>query len=133
MVADVLMARQGFAGMAVAAAYGGPLFSTVTSRNCGPSHFFCADLLLGLGISLTIMTAKQYPTPYIVEVDHVFFITAGFLFWNLWTSLVIITIRRFKLQWPFGIFLIVNYAAFSVILVLAELDIIWPDKPNKKP
>jgi sodium/potassium/calcium exchanger 6 len=61
MVADVVMSRAGYPGMAIAATYGGPLF----------------NLLIGLGVAMTITTIKTLPNPFLVEIDNLFFVTGS--------------------------------------------------------
>lgn len=85
------------------------------------------DLLVSLGVSLTILTAETIPKPFDVKTDHLFLMTGGFLFFALWTSLIIISIRRWRLKWPIGVYLILLYIAFMVLTVLIKFGIVWPE------
>lgn len=111
MVANVVMARAGYPGMALAACFGGPLF----------------NLLISMGVSFTYLTAKSFPTPFLVNTDHLYLLTGGFLFFALWTSLIIVALRRWRLHWIFGGYLFALYIAFMVLTVLVKLDIVWPN------
>jgi solute carrier family 24 (sodium/potassium/calcium exchanger), member 6 len=111
LVANVVQAKNGNPGMSIAACYGGPLF----------------NLLVSLGVSLTILTAKTIPNPFLVKTDHLFLLTGGFLFFVLWTSLIFISVRCWRLKWPLGVYLIILYIAFMVLTVLIKFGIVWPE------
>lgn len=114
LVSDIVVTKKGNPRMALGATYGGPLF----------------NLLVGLGLALTIKNIKTFPTPFAVAPTHLIYATAAFLFFALYTSMVFGFVRKYKLSWWFGIFLMVVYVVFTVIILLIELKIFWPDSPN---
>lgn len=114
LVSNILVTRKGHPRMALGACYGGPLF----------------NLLVGLGLALTFKNIQNFPTAFAVAPDHLIFATAGFLFFALYVSLVLGFVRKYKLSWWFGIFLFVVYIAFTIVIILIEIGVMWPENPN---
>eukprot|EP01091_Cochliopodium_minus_P011016 TRINITY_DN3052_c0_g1_i2.p1 TRINITY_DN3052_c0_g1~~TRINITY_DN3052_c0_g1_i2.p1 ORF type:complete len:576 (+),score=103.95 TRINITY_DN3052_c0_g1_i2:1-1728(+) len=54
LISDVVMAKEGFPKMAIAATYGGPLF----------------NLVFGSGVSLLYVTVARYPAPYLASMNN---------------------------------------------------------------
>jgi sodium/potassium/calcium exchanger 6 len=107
LVSNVLVSKQGFTDMAIGACFGAPTFS----------------LLLGLGISVSYVNVKAFPTPYKLAVtDDVW---TGFMFLgiSLLSSIIFMSINNFKTSYRYGIYLLVVYAAFNVISILNELGV----------
>jgi len=95
--------------MAVAATYASPLF----------------NMLIGFGAALAIATGKAFPNSYVVPVSNLFILTGAFLMFATWTSLIIISARRFVMHWAIGVYLLVLYAAYTILIILVEKGIIW--------
>lgn len=110
LVSNIAVTRQGNPRMALSATYGGPLF----------------NLLVGLGCAMLIKNIQLYPRSFNVNPDHHVFTTTGFLFFALYITIVIAFFGRFKLKRYLGIGMIALYVAFSVIILLIELKIVWP-------
>lgn len=115
LISDIVVTKKGNPRMALGATYGGPLF----------------NLLVGLGCALTIKNIKTFPDSFPVAPNHLIYATAAFLFFALYVSMVVGLVRKFKLSWWFGIFLMVVYVAFTVVILLIELEIFWPEDPHE--
>lgn len=99
--------------MAMSAVYASPLF----------------NMLVGFGAALVIATVRAFPNPYVVPVSHLFLLTGGFLLWATWTSLIIISLRRWVMHWGIGVYLLTIYLAYTILVVLVEKGIVWtPDE-----
>jgi len=106
MVADILLAKQGFPKMAVAATYATPAFNTI----------------FGLGMSLTYQTASDFPISYEVVVERrTFAVVAGFLLFTLVSSLIVIAANKFVVTKQFGIYLIALYSVFVMAIALNQM------------
>ena len=101
------VARQGLGEMAIAGCYGGPVF----------------NILIGLGFALAIGAFKVYPAPYAVGLDRSCTLSLIFLYIAICSTLVIVTIKGFKIERTFGIFLISLYIVYTLcqsVLVLTS-------------
>ncbi|KAK3084637.1 hypothetical protein FSP39_016661 [Pinctada imbricata] len=107
LIADTVMARQGYPRMGISACFGGPLF----------------NLLLGIGIPFTIGTIKQGQS-YKLSITFEEYVLAGFLALSLLTSLVIVPLSKFKMSRPYGITLIILYVVFLIVALLTETSVI---------
>jgi sodium/potassium/calcium exchanger 6 len=97
-----------FQGMAVAACFGGPSL----------------NLLLGAGISLTIVNALNFPNPFITNsFFKLMFVAFGFLGANLLLSLLIIPLSSWKIHRIYAILLIAFYAVFVAVSVCVEVNV----------
>lgn len=109
LISDIVMAKKGSPNMALSATYAGPMF----------------NMLLGLGIGMTIRASKTYPAPILVEASKAFLASGFFLFLTLYSTLIVLWINKFKLSWWWGIFLVIIYGAFSLVTGLIESHVIW--------
>lgn len=113
MVANVSIAKGGHARMAIAGCYAGPMF----------------NMLIGQGISLVIVTVKNYPEPFDVHGKHakndwITPMSFIFLFASLFTALISVTASRFVLwRWIAGL-LMSLYFLFMLLCILGTLNVI---------
>lgn len=105
LVADIVVAKQGFTDMAIGACFGAPTFS----------------LLLGLGISLTYTNTQYYPDPFKLEVTDDLWTGFIFLGVSLASSIIFMPVNNFTTNKRFGLYLIIVYIAFNVVSILNEL------------
>ncbi|KAI6176256.1 putative sodium/calcium exchanger 7 (Na(+)/Ca(2+)-exchange protein 7) [Aphelenchoides bicaudatus] len=107
LVADLAVAKQGFPRMAISAAIGGPLL----------------NLLLGFGLSflVAILQGKRISIPR-GEISRVLMVC--FLIVSLISSLVILTVKRFKATKLYAIVLLVIYVVFLVVTISVELNVL---------
>jgi solute carrier family 24 (sodium/potassium/calcium exchanger), member 6 len=108
LIADIVVAKQGFPDMALAATFGGPLF----------------NMLLGLGISMTVACAARFPDPYPVSMSPELGIGFSFLGIGLTSSLMCVTFAGFVIPRKYAYYLIFIYIVMSVLSVLSELGVI---------
>jgi sodium/potassium/calcium exchanger 6 len=106
-VADVIVSRNGYPQMAVAAIYAGPLL----------------NLLLGVGIAFTIVTAMSYPEPAPIPADDAIYISFITLFISLGTALIVIPLNKFHCPRWYGAFLLVLYAVCIIFSVLYSFGV----------
>lgn len=109
LVADIVMAQKGFPGSALSAAYAGPMM----------------NMLIGMGVGLTVRCATIFPTAVEVAASKSFLMSGGFLFFILYGSLVVLWIRKWVLDWWWGIVLVVVYLLFNLFTGLVEGGVIW--------
>ncbi|XP_041348385.1 mitochondrial sodium/calcium exchanger protein-like [Gigantopelta aegis] len=102
-ISDFTMARQGYPRMGISACYGGPLF----------------NILLGIGIPFTILCFKQGGS-YKLNITLEEFVIFVFLLISLMSSLVIVPLSRFRMSRPLGVYLIILYIVFMVVVILTE-------------
>jgi len=107
MVADVIVARQGYPEMACGACYGGP----------------CLNLLIGLGISITSHCIRG--DTFQVSLEPTLILSFAFLIASLISALVVIPLCRFTSPKPFGVFLLAIYVIYMVMNILVEMNIVW--------
>jgi len=104
LISDVMLARAGYAPMAVGAIFGSALL----------------NLLLGLGISFTFVKRSSILC-YEINRDPVIVISLFFLLLSLLTSLICVPICRFK---PFKLYALIlwfYYVAYIALSVVATL------------
>jgi sodium/potassium/calcium exchanger 6 len=102
LVSDVAMATQdGAAGAqtAVAGCYAGPAF----------------NMVVGLGLSMTIAAAGTYPEPYEVPVEASTYVTVGFLVAGLAWALAVLPARGMRLDAVLGAGLLALYLCFLAV------------------
>jgi len=110
LAADIVVARKGLPGMAVAACFAGPLF----------------NMLIGLGISLTIKCAQIYPTPYKAYLDLNLYIGFGFLIVSLISSMIMVPLNGYIVGRKYGIYLLIlNFVFSAVSLTVSFTNIQW--------
>jgi len=112
LVADLIVAKQGFAAMAIGACFGGPAF----------------NLLLGLGISITYANIKNYPEPYSINLDVNIILAFSALAFSLFSSGCLIPACHFTAPKKYGIFMVILYLVFLILTILLELTIIKGSK-----
>eukprot|EP00008_Paramoeba_atlantica_P007461 CAMPEP_0201478494 /NCGR_PEP_ID=MMETSP0151_2-20130828/3308_1 /ASSEMBLY_ACC=CAM_ASM_000257 /TAXON_ID=200890 /ORGANISM="Paramoeba atlantica, Strain 621/1 / CCAP 1560/9" /LENGTH=693 /DNA_ID=CAMNT_0047859577 /DNA_START=39 /DNA_END=2120 /DNA_ORIENTATION=+ len=108
MVSNVIVAQQGFPGMALAATYGGPLF----------------NLFLGLGLSITFWTAANFPDPYCVSFTATVGIALVFLIINLIVTLCVVWYYNFHIPKRYSAVLIGWYSTYMLLAVLNKSGVI---------
>ncbi|CAD5214249.1 unnamed protein product [Bursaphelenchus xylophilus] len=102
LVADSSLARQGYSHMALAAAFGGPLF----------------NLLIGFGLSFTIALLQGKTVEIDVDIEKIFMY--GFMCISVVGSLTILVLSRFRTHKFYAMLLFCVYFLFMVALILAE-------------
>lgn len=112
LVADIVMAQKGFPGSALSAAYAGPMM----------------NMLIGMGIGLTVRCATIFPVAVEVAASKSFLMAGGFLFLILYGSLIVLWIRKWTLDWWWGVVLVVIYLLFNLFTGLVEGGVIWKGK-----
>lgn len=105
LVSNSAMARQGFSAMAVSACFGGPLL----------------NMLLGIGISCTILNATSGQPIPLHHRYHQYQISAGFLALSLSSSGIVVPLLGFKVPRMYGAYLILLYTSYLVTSVVAEI------------
>ena len=106
---NISVAKRGRCEMAIAGCYAGPAF----------------NVLVGLGISFLIVTARQFPNAYHVKLDEASTLSVIFLFFVLLSSILIIVLRDYKIDQYFGIYLIVMYGFYTtlqIILLILQVE-----------
>eukprot|EP00898_Chlorokybus_atmophyticus_P004552 jgi/Chlat1/5098/Chrsp33S05114 len=98
LVANVAIARNGGAQMAFAGCYAGPMF----------------NLLIGLGLSMCLATAAQFPAPYVIDIDSSIYSTFAFLVVSLLTAATAVPLSGYQYKQPVAIALLVLYGVFLV-------------------
>lgn len=105
MISNIVVARQGFPSMAIAACFGGPLF----------------NLLVGLGISVSYMNFRYWPQPYEISYEREIEIAFIFLTISLVSTLVFVPLNNFYFSKKHAVLLYVIYASLTVVGLLAQL------------
>lgn len=94
---NTAVAKQGLGAMALAGCYAGPVF----------------NILVGFGTSLVYASSQAYPGAFIVSLDASSKLSLGFLVVALTSSIAIVSYNEFKLDRPFGLYLISLYGLYS--------------------
>jgi len=108
LVADVALARAGEPVVALAGCYAGPMF----------------NMLIGLGLALTIKTAFMYPQPYGLHYDPNVPVSFGFLFIALISSAVAVALMDYKITKAWGACLVGLYLAAMATSILVESSMV---------
>lgn len=113
MIADIVVARQGYPAMAIGAIYGSPLM----------------NLLLGLSIAYTYTTVMsgKFCLSY-GEGDPIVVFSFVFLILGLAASLFVVPLAKFRSPKPYGVVLILVYGVYMALIVfwlLAGHKISW--------
>lgn len=105
LISNVVIARQGFPQMALAATYGGPLF----------------NLMIGLGVSLIVVCIAIFPRSYPTVMSPE--LGAGFLFLALGLATTILTVpfSGFVLTRKFAFYLIGIFVVQTILAVATTL------------
>jgi len=102
MVANVVVARQGYPEMAIGACYGGP----------------CLNLLIGLGLSMTAHCIKFGSFPVVLESNVL--MSFIFLLASILVALLVVPVNGFRVPKAFGVFLLSIYGIFMVMSIMIE-------------
>lgn len=94
---NTAVAKQGLGAMALAGCYAGPVF----------------NILIGFGSALVYASSSSYPEPFPVIFDTSSIVSIVFLIFSLSSTVIIVSLRNFKLDQPFGIYLITLYIIYS--------------------
>lgn len=108
--ADIGVAREGHPRMAAAGCFGSPLF----------------NLLVGVGLAFTIVTSRQYPEPFEMNVDDQGALGFVFLFISLVSSITILPYCGFRLTRRYGMCLMAFYCMYLLFAVLTEVKLMPP-------
>lgn len=108
LIADTVMARQGFSRMGFAACFGAPLF----------------NLTLGFGLGMTIKMVNEGTTESDLMFTPVQMILGIFLMISLVSSFLLITFMKFKVRRAYGGYLLGLYIVFLVVALLTETGVI---------
>lgn len=103
---DITIARQGYPRMAISACFGGIIF----------------NMLFGVGLGCLVQMVKTHSDVQFEHEGLLTWILAGCLGLSLVLSFITVPLCRFHLGRPYGIFLLVFYAIFLLIALLAEFD-----------
>lgn len=85
--------------MALAGCYGAPVF----------------NLLMGLGLSFVYINSRRYPQPYALELDTASFVSLGFIYASLLSTVVVVPLSNFRFEKVLGMFLISLYILYTVV------------------
>ena len=110
---NVAVARQGQAEMALAGCYGGPAF----------------NMLVGLGVALTIVAIKHYPATHRIKFGTSDLMSIITLYLSLLASLGVNYFRNFVVDKAFGYGLIALYIMYTICqIILVTQDTIAEDR-----
>jgi len=104
LVANVAVARRGYAKMAVAACFGGPLL----------------NVLLGIGVAFIYKHISNQKTN--TSMNPALLVNFVFLMFTLISSVIIIPLSGFKAGKKFGIFLIVTYIVCIITAIIVAVN-----------
>eukprot|EP01128_Nolandella_sp_AFSM9_P004394 TRINITY_DN1960_c0_g1_i1.p1 TRINITY_DN1960_c0_g1~~TRINITY_DN1960_c0_g1_i1.p1 ORF type:complete len:735 (-),score=179.99 TRINITY_DN1960_c0_g1_i1:154-2253(-) len=109
LAANIALARNGSPRMALAGSYAGPTF----------------NVLFGLGLSLTVETAREFPVPYPVSSTVLYWLTSFFLVFVVTVSIVVIAgFQHLRVTRRTGVLLLVLYGAYTIVTLLLEFHVI---------
>jgi len=102
MVADVVVARQGYPGMGIAACFGGPMF----------------NMMIGLGASITYYGIVHGGKPFSAAIQTETFLSFGTLIVSLVSTLIVLPLTKFTFLRPYAAYLLLVYIVFTVLNLL---------------
>jgi solute carrier family 24 (sodium/potassium/calcium exchanger), member 6 len=111
LAANVSIAKNGYPSMAIAGCFAGPMF----------------NLLIGVGISLVLVTSKTYPEPFTFDKKLDVPVTMACLALSLIFSLVYVGTNNFTMTKSYGVYLMIFYVVFLIVSFLLQFDVL----PNK--
>ncbi|XP_068460885.1 mitochondrial sodium/calcium exchanger protein isoform X2 [Clinocottus analis] len=135
---DITIARQGYPRMAIAACFGGIIFSilifnetmfNIKNYSCTcitvsvhelSLTVFSLDMLFGVGIGCLVQMINTHSDVQFESEGLLTWVLAGSLGLSMVLSFVIVPLSRFHLGRIYGIFLLVFYAVFLLIALLTE-------------
>ena len=100
------LARRGLGEMALAGAYGGPVF----------------NLLFGLGLAIGYACLDCYPAPFHILFTPSSYISMAFCMLALVSALVIVPMRGWRVEQGFGWFLLALYAFYMMVQVVYAME-----------
>jgi solute carrier family 24 (sodium/potassium/calcium exchanger), member 6 len=100
------LARRGLGEMALAGAYGGPVF----------------NLLFGLGLAIGYACLDCYPEPFHILFTTSSYISMAFCMFALVSSLIIVPLRGWRVEQSLGWFLLGLYALYMVVQFIYALE-----------
>jgi len=125
MIANVVIARGGYATMAISASYASPLLNA----------------LIGLGMSFVFNTTKSFISGtnknlwsgpcFLTPSDPALTVTFIFLIIILLSSLICVPIMRFRIRKPFACWLFLLYGVYMILALVASLVPAVGDGINK--
>eukprot|EP01034_Spumella_vulgaris_P002203 gene2203-2870_t len=95
---NTAVAKQGLGEMAIAGCYGGPVF----------------NILMGFGVSLVYACSQSYPKPFSVVLDASSIVSIVFLFLALSSTVLLVSIRQYRIERWFGYYLLGVYFTYTV-------------------
>ncbi|XP_077600521.1 mitochondrial sodium/calcium exchanger protein-like [Stigmatopora nigra] len=105
---DITLARQGYPRMAISACFGGIIF----------------NMLFGVGLGCLVQRIKTHMEVQMEPEGLLTWILAGSLGLSLVLSFLIVPLSRFHLGRPYGVFLLIFYAVFLSVALLAEFHVV---------
>jgi sodium/potassium/calcium exchanger 6 len=105
LVADVVLSKSGFPGMAIGGVYGSPVL----------------NILLGLGLSTLVVNLKSYPAPLAVSVTPIIKITFLFVAVVVVTAVALTAYAKFTLRKSMAIALSLIYTAYFACATYFEV------------
>ena len=107
LFSDISIAKMGLGEMALAGCYGGPIF----------------NILIGMGTSLSMICYHNNPKPYQFTLDASAYISIGFLFVSLISTVLITAFHRFHITAYTGYYLIVLYVVYTLTQTFLALSL----------
>ncbi|XP_077456347.1 mitochondrial sodium/calcium exchanger protein [Stigmatopora argus] len=105
---DITLARQGYPRMAISACFGGIIF----------------NMLFGVGLGCLVQRIKTHMEVQMEPEGLLTWILAGSLGLSLVLSFLIVPLSRFHLGRAYGVFLLIFYAVFLSVALLAEFHVV---------
>ena len=102
LFSNTSVAKQGLGEMAIAGCYGGPVF----------------NILVGLGLSISVACIKSYPAKFDVVFDLSSVVSLVFLFISLLSTVAIVVWRDYLVERTLGYYLIALYAVYTVVQLI---------------
>ena len=93
--------------MAVSACFGTPSF----------------NMLMGTGFALTYINISHYPHSFALKLTESHIIAFSCLVLSIISTMVFVPLNKFMVNKKYAVYLMVIYAAFTVMSILAELKI----------
>ena len=106
LFSDISIAKMGLGEMALAGCYGGPIF----------------NILIGMGTSLTMICYRNHPYPYKLTLDTSAYVSIGFLFVSLISTVLITAFHRFHITAYTGYCLIMLYVTYTLTQTLLAFN-----------
>jgi len=107
----VAVALKGYGEMAIAGCYAGPIF----------------EVLVGLGISFLIVCTQSYPASFKVTLDASSWVSIGFCYISLLSTLFFVTRKGNVLDKTLGVSLIALYVIYTLTQLFLLLYIVLND------